>query len=55
MENRKYNVVGWFEIYVQDLEKAKKFYSEVLQVEFTDMEDPCEDADGSMKMALFLT
>lgn len=53
MENRRYNVVGWFEIYVQDLEKAKKFYSEVLQVEFTDMEDPSEDADGSMKMATF--
>lgn len=50
MENRKYNTVGWFEIYVQDIEKAKKFYGEVFQVEFQDMNDP---TDQSMKMAAF--
>lgn len=50
MENRKYNSVGWFEIYVQDIEKAKKFYSEVFQIEFQDMNDP---TDQSMKMASF--
>ena len=53
MESRKYNPVGWFEIYVQDIEKAKKFYSEVFQVQLEDMQDPTEDADGSMKMAAF--
>lgn len=52
MENRKYNTVGWFEIYVQDIEKAKKFYSEVFQVELTDMQDPADDGEG-MKMAGF--
>lgn len=50
MENRQYNVVGWFEIYVQDIEKAKKFYGEVFQVEFEDMNDP---TDQNMKMAAF--
>lgn len=30
MEN---NPVGWFEIYVQDMERARKFYQAVLQVE----------------------
>lgn len=52
MESRKYNPVGWFEIYVQDIEKAKKFYGEVFQVEFQDMEDPT-DANGFMKMSGF--
>ena len=55
MENRNYNPVGWFEIYVQDLDKAKKFYSEVFQLQLQDMDDPTEDADGSMKMAAFST
>lgn len=30
----KANPVGWFEIYVQDMERAKKFYHSVLQTEF---------------------
>lgn len=53
MENRKYNAVGWFEIYVQDIEKAKKFYGEVFQVQLADMQDPTDNADGNMKMAGF--
>ena len=53
MENQKYNPVGWFEIYVQDIERAKKFYSEVFQVEITDMNNPSEENWGSMKMATF--
>ncbi len=28
-----HNPVGWFEIYVQDLDRAKQFYETVLQVE----------------------
>ena len=52
MENRQYNVVGWFEIYVQDIEKAKKFYSEVFQYDFQDMTNP-EGDFGGMKMSAF--
>lgn len=55
MENLKYNPVGWFEIYVQDLEKAKKFYEEVLQVTMQnmsmDMDEP--DDQNTMLMAGF--
>ena len=47
-----YYAVGWFEIYVQDIQKAKKFYSEVFQVELTDMKDPTDNPDG-MRMAAF--
>ncbi len=53
MENRKYNVVGWFEIYVQDLDRATKFYSEVFNVQLEPLADPTDDADGTMKMAAF--
>ncbi|GFO55389.1 glyoxalase [Geomonas sp. Red276] len=28
------NPAGWFEIYVQDMERAKRFYGTVFQVEF---------------------
>lgn len=34
----KQNVVGWFEIYVEDMERAKRFYSQVFQYgEFMDL------------------
>ncbi len=46
------NVVCWFEIYVSDMDRAKKFYNAVLGTEFTDMTDPSEDS-GGMKMAFF--
>ena len=29
MENEKFDPVGWFEIYVQAIEKAQNFYGEV--------------------------
>ena len=45
------NVICWFEIYVKDMERAKKFYSTVLGTEFRDMVDPSETAN--MKMAFF--
>lgn len=47
-----YNPVGWFEIYIQDMEKAKAFYSNVLATEMTDMGDP---TDGSIEMSMFGT
>jgi predicted enzyme related to lactoylglutathione lyase len=34
------NPVGWFEIYVQDIERAKAFYRSVFATEFTRLENP---------------
>jgi len=34
------NPVGWFEIYVDDMRRAKKFYEEVLGTKFTRLESP---------------
>lgn len=34
----KPNPVGWFEIYVQDMTRAKKFYEAVFQTELTKLE-----------------
>lgn len=39
------NPVVWFEIYVDDMERAKKFYQEVLQVELQKLMAPA-DASG---------
>jgi len=36
------NPVGWFEIYVQDMDRAKAFYSAVFGVAFTRLESPIE-------------
>ena len=34
------NPVGWFEIYVQDIERAKKFYETVLSTSFSRINSP---------------
>jgi uncharacterized protein len=34
------NPVGWFEIYVQDTERAKKFYESVFEVQLSKLESP---------------
>lgn len=34
------NPIGWFEIYVDDVERAKHFYQSVFQVTFEQMMDP---------------
>ena len=34
------NPVGWFEIYVQDMERAKKFYETVLQTKLEKLNSP---------------
>ncbi len=34
------NVVNWFEIYVEDMARAKSFYGNVLQKEMMDMDGP---------------
>ena len=36
----KTNPVGWFEIYVQDMPRAKAFYQAVFQVELTRLNSP---------------
>lgn len=47
------NVVCWFEIYVDDMERAKKFYGEVLKTTFQDAEMPGDAGEDSSKMAFF--
>jgi predicted enzyme related to lactoylglutathione lyase len=34
------NVVGWFEIYVQDMERARRFYEQVMQLQLSNMLSP---------------
>jgi hypothetical protein len=36
----KTNPVGWFEIYVQDINRAKKFYESVLQLKLDKLSSP---------------
>lgn len=42
------NVVGWFEIYVQDMERARRFYQATLQVELSNMMSP-DQAGGPLE------
>lgn len=49
--NQSPNTICWFEIYVDDIERAKKFYSTVLAIEFQDI--PAPDTTDDFKMALF--
>jgi predicted enzyme related to lactoylglutathione lyase len=35
-----HNPVGWFEIYVQDIERAKKFYESVFQTQLAKLDSP---------------
>lgn len=39
------NPVGWFEIYVQDMSRARRFYETVLGVELTKLESPAPELD----------
>lgn len=34
------NPVGWFEIYVNDMDRAKQFYQQVFQVTLTKLDSP---------------
>jgi predicted enzyme related to lactoylglutathione lyase len=38
--NPNRNPVGWFEIYVQDMDRAKAFYAKMLEVTFQHLESP---------------
>ena len=42
------NPVCWFEIYVNNLQRAKTFYQAVLDVELTLLSDPTENQDIEM-------
>ena len=44
----KFNPVGWFEIYVQDMARAQNFYETVLGLTLTDLPSPIGD-DFQMK------
>jgi uncharacterized protein len=47
------NPVGWFEIYVQDMSRAKKFYEVVFKTTLSELSNPAtEDASG-MEMWAF--
>lgn len=45
------NPVVWFEIYVEDLKRAKKFYEAVLKVELSEM--PMPESEEAMEMLFF--
>lgn len=45
-------MICWFEIYVKDMERAKKFYNAVLGTNFIDSGAPGDSPDA-MKMAFF--
>lgn len=44
MENKR-NPVGWFEIYVEDMDRAKKFYEKVLGHELEKLESPMPELE----------
>jgi uncharacterized protein len=48
----KQNAVGWFDIYVNDMNRAETFYGEVLQRELETISDP---TDTSVIMKAFVT
>lgn len=45
-----HNPAVWFEIYVNDIDRARKFYEDVFQYEFSELGDPTEE---SLKMLAF--
>ncbi len=48
----KQNAIGWFDIYVNDMDRAEAFYRSVLQREFEMISDP---TDPSVVMKGFVT
>ena len=48
-DNRTWNPVGWFEIYVTEMDQAKAFYGDVAQCDFT----PAPMSGGDMEMWFF--
>ena len=48
-DTRTWNLVGWFEIYVTDIDQAKAVYGDVAQCDFT----PAPMSGGDMEMWFF--
>lgn len=46
----KSNPVGWFEIYVQDMPRAKAFYEAVFQGALEELKNPDPDSFTDMEM-----
>lgn len=44
-----FNPIGWFEIYVEDMDRATKFYEEVLKVKLEDLPMPGDDSGLQMR------
>jgi len=51
MQPQKTNVVGWFEIYVQDMNRAKFFYETVFNIQMTEV--PTEGMGEEFQMTFF--
>lgn len=49
----KSNPVGWFEIYVQDMPRAKAFYEAVFQGSLTELKNPAADGPSGLQMWAF--
>ena len=47
------NPVGWFEIYVDDLARAKQFYQSVFNIELTELTPPEDGDSGSPQIWAF--
>jgi uncharacterized protein len=47
------NIVGWFEIYVDDIDKAKDFYQNVFKTELKPLHNPGIDATPGLEMWSF--
>ncbi len=43
MANLKFNPVVWFEIYVEDIDRATRFYENVLNIRLEDASDPTNE------------
>jgi len=46
---KKFNVVGWFDIYVSDLNRAVSFYESILESKLEELKDP----SGETQMMTF--
>lgn len=46
--NKERNAIGWFEIYVSDIERAMLFYENMLDVKLNDL--PSDDSSIQMKI-----
>ena len=51
MSTKPYKPVGWFEIYVDDMVRAKAFYEATLDIKLESL--PIPDGDGGLEMWMF--